>query len=307
MIVLKPSRTHNVGLDFIDVYTKVWKTTVLPSRTDPRRVLTLRASQMPFCPVSFFVQLANSGLYRQLDMAGGYYTSVGTTVHEVMQRYLGTSKRFLADWRCPECGKWRRASHEPYCCDTLSEYHEVLIDYKGLVGHIDGIFRDKQGNYWILDFKTTSTAASKKKKNDPGVAYIEQIESYAYALKYQYGITVKGVILAFVIRDNPAKPVMWAKTVDISDISDIKRRIKTYRRQHAHVIDLETKTEALALLEYGKCNNPHCEVCSKGRKEMKQLVLRGYKVAKANNRLPIRAMAERELRRLDKQKKASKS
>lgn len=292
---LGPLRMHTVASDFLSVYRKTWDTVVTSDTADPRRVLSLRPSQLPFCPVGFFVDHAMRGMGRSLDMAGGYYTQVGTTVHTVMQQYLPQSGRFLANYKCHECGQFHKLSHKYECCDFPTEYHEVEISWKGVVGHIDGIYKDKNGDYWILDFKTTSTAASKKKQKDPGTVYTEQVEAYAYFLKMQYGITVKGVMLVFVIRDNPMRPVVWAREITKQDRIRIKNKFIEYRKMHAAAIDADNEKDALALVKWGRCTNPYCDYCSSSMTVIKSKIKQAVKRGLVAGHVPIRGMADKAL------------
>lgn len=307
-ISIKPMRHHHVAHEFTSLYSKVLKNSRVFSDIDPYRVLTLRASQLPFCPLAFFIERATKGLRGSMDLLGSYYTSVGTAVHEVMQTHLGRTDQFLADWHCPICGKWHRLCTQPNCCDHPSTYHELHIKNKYIVGHIDAIFIDSKGKKWILDFKTTSLAGAPKKKKDPGASYIEQIECYAWSVYKQYKIKVAGTILCFLPRDNPSKPVMYVKPLDFdTDMLRIKSRLKNYYRMHKHAIEAESKSEILELLEYGRCTNPWCEVCKSKdfntKAKLRAGLLEAYKVAKSADRLPLLTMVEKQIKRNEKRKR----
>jgi hypothetical protein len=166
------------------------------------------------------------------------------------------------------------------------QFREVEINYKGIMGHIDGIFRDRYGNYWIIDYKTTSVRGAPLKLKKPGVDYVEQVETYALLMQLQYGIKIKGVMLVFVRRDNPSEPVVWHHTLDTADYARIKTRTLKYRRQHREVLRVETRTAAVALLDYGKCRNPWCSICKSGVPLRKQL-LKAYDLGVAHKRLPL--------------------
>ncbi|QRE00297.1 hypothetical protein [Burkholderia phage BCSR5] len=302
-IVLSPMKKHSVAADFLKVYNSVLRDSEIFSKMDPRRVLTVRASGLPFCPHNTFVQRATKGLTNSLDLKGTFYTSVGTAVHETMQSHLGRTQSFIADWHCKECGTWHRFCKQPNCCDFPSEYHEVQIRHKWIVGHIDAIFVDSKGGLWILDFKTTSAKGLPKKLKEPGDSYREQVEAYAYTLKKQYGKTVKGVMLCFIERDNPMKPGMWVKPLSVDfDFPKIQQRLKRYYKMHKQVLDIETKSDVLELLEYKKCTNPWCETCSKSKtkESLKSKLLAAYRFGKAKDHLPIRALVETEIKKQER-------
>lgn len=265
---------------------------------DITRLLSLRPSQLPFCPARTFINAASHGALMTLDFRGAFYTSVGTAVHEVLQTFLGKSGKFLADWRCRCCGKWKRLSHDNECCDLEMEYHEVTINYRGVVGHIDAIFRDKRGRYWIVDFKTASISGAKSKRTSPGPVYIEQVETYANTLYRQYDIKCRGVVLFFVTRDNPKTPTIWNKVLYDEDYSRIVKRTKRYLSMHKQTLAVATLEDALALAEYGRCASSFCNVC-KSSVSLKARLKQAYRIGKAAGRLPLLDYA---LRSLDKSK-----
>lgn len=271
--------------DLMSVYREA-QDVVVASRRDASRIKFLRPSQMPFCPTGFYIRHATQGMVSTLDMLGAYYTSVGTTVHDVVQTYLSPSGRFLADWHCKICGKWRRMSTNSECCDFTMKYHEALIDHKGVVGHIDAIFQDRNGKYWILDFKTCTVKGAGYKIKSPGAAYREQVETYALMVWLQHKIKVEGVMLMFIPRDDPKEPSIWVDLIDGSKLRVVKQRIKEYKAQHKEALAAETADEAIALARYGKCKNPWCRTC-KSSISLKSQLKAAYKVGKKKGHLPL--------------------
>jgi len=293
---IKPLSKELIAKDFVSLYKHVHEDVLMAEKNTPSRVLFLRPSQLPFCVREFFINHARSGLYRYQDLASSYYTSVGHTVHEVMQNYLCRSGRFLADYHCRECGTWHRMSYAHECCDFPTQYHEIEIRYKGITGHIDAIYKDKQGRLWILDFKTTSIKGADKKKTNPGAQYIEQIETYAVLFELQYGLKIEGIMDAFIVRDNPrTDPVVYAKILTDEDRKTIRARLARYKKMHAQVLDVETWKEAKALLEYDRCKNELCSVCKFDDETILSRMKTAFKAGKAADNLPIRAMAERHM------------
>jgi hypothetical protein len=307
MEIIKPLSSVSIGSDFVGVYQKTLKNVVLSSKNTPSRVLFLRPSQLPFCPVEFFVNHASRGLFRDLDMAGAFYTSVGTIVHEVMQDYLCTSGRFLADYHCRECGTWHRHSYVHECCDFPTKYHEIEISWKGITGHIDAVYRDKKGRLWILDFKTTSVKTAPVKKKNPGVQYIEQIETYAVLFELQYKQRIEGIMDAFIVRDNPKlDPIIYSRTLTDQRRRVVRTRLARYKKLHQEVLDVQTLKEAMALIKYDRCTNPYCKVCKMDSEVMRNKVKNAFKQGLAKGNVPIRAMAEREVSRAAKFKNVRK-
>lgn len=251
-------------------------------KSDPSRLYNLRCSQLPYCPRSVIFDYGLYGKYRPMDMSMAYYTSVGTTVHTVMQTFLAMTGRFLADYSCGVCGKKYPLSHKHECCDTPTQYDEVTIDVltkkgkRGIQGHIDGIFKDKSGRYWIVDFKTTTLAGGAKKEKSPGEGYKRQIRAYAVLLRKQYNITVAGVMLVFIPRDNPRKIFIWEQILAEKDFKIALKELKADRKLHLRTMDASTVDEVLELAE-NKCGSPFCSYCKLGNLEVKRLAKRVVK------------------------------
>lgn len=226
-----------------------------------------------------------------MDLNGSFYTSVGTAVHDVVQTYLAPSGKFLATWKCRHCGKIREVSMKHECCEFQMEYREISINHKGVVGHIDAVFKDRKGRYWILDFKTTSVKGVATKIKSPGRVYIEQIETYALYLWLQHGIKVEGVMLMFIKRDNPAEPAVWARTLDDDDFKRIKARTKKYKQMHKEVLAVQTMKEAIALARYGKCKNSYCKSC-RSRVSAKEQIKSAFEVGKRAKRFPLSELSK---------------
>ena len=271
---ISPPAHYAVAQDFLQVYGKTLNVQLM-SKADIDRIIHLRCSQLPFCPTSLVLEYKLKGLFRGMDLMGSYFTSVGTAVHEVMQRYLCLSGRFLADYVCHECGTVHHLSTKHECCGFDTHYHEVQIDFLGIKGHIDGIFQDRNGDWWILDFKTCSVSGAAKKKTSPGVGYIEQVESYAYLLYRQYGIQVKGTMLVFLPRDNPRSPVVWTQPVDMGKFKVIHARLKHYRALHKQALAAVTARDVWALTKH-RCTNQYCRYCKLSDTALKALIKQAF-------------------------------
>lgn len=302
MITIRPLSKHGLAADFLETYKKAIKSTVYYEKTTPSRVLFLRPSQMPFCAMNFFINYSTKGLYRQQTFASAFYTTVGTAVHTVMQNFLCQSGKFLADYHCMECGTWHRRSYKYECCDFPTQYHEIEIDYKGIKGHIDAIYKDKNGKLWIVDFKTTSIKQAPNKKKDPGITYREQIEIYAVLVELQYGIKIEGYADEFILRDNPmaTDPVMWCRPLTDETRSAVKRKLSRYKKMHRAVLDANSKQEVLELFDWGRCKDPYCQICmEKSDRKVKEKLVDAYLMGKKRKNLPVRELAEREQQRQD--------
>lgn len=257
---MKISPTRSGKSEILAVYREAMASTVLMSKGDPGRLYNLRCSQIPYCPRSVLMNYGKRGLYQPMDMRFAYYVSVGTAVHTVMQNYLSQSGRFLADYECKECGKKYPLSHTVECCGFPTRYEEIGLNFGGVVGHIDGVFKDSKGHYWILDFKTCSVAGASAKEKSPGDGYKYQVRAYAYLLKRQYGITVKGVMLFFIPRDDPTKPTVWEELFTERNFKDAATMLKTQRALHRATMTASRLSDFRALFQH-KCGSTYCDTC----------------------------------------------
>jgi hypothetical protein len=294
MKIIRPE--SSIEKEIISFYKEGLSTTVL-SKTSPERVLFLRPSQMPFCPISFFIRHATHGLHTNFDLPGSFYTSLGTVVHQIVQSHLCKSGKLLANYYCFECKTSHPLSYKYECCDFPTRYEEIKINYKGIVGNIDGIFRTKNKKLWLADFKTTSISGSKTKKANPGVAYREQLETYSYCFEKQYKTEIEGILNLFIPRDNiNSPPVIWHTRLTDILRDKIGKRLKEYRKLHQEVLDISTLKDALTLADYGFCNNPYCKVCSISditTHKAKKLLKQAFEIGQSKNHLPIRSLAQR--------------
>jgi PD-(D/E)XK nuclease superfamily len=257
---ITPSRTGSA--EFLTVFKKAIGEAVITSKADPSRLFKLRCSQLPYCPRSVIMNYVTMGMYQSMDMRMAYYVGVGHAVHHVMQTYLALSGRLLADYSCRECGTKYPLSHKHECCGFPTHYEEVTINWKGIGGHIDAIFKDSKGRYWILDFKTSSLSGSRAKRLKPGPNYERQVKAYAYLLWRQYGIKVEGVMLIFLPRDNPWSPTIWELRMTDRHYEAAKAELLADRKLHKRTMVASTLEEVKSLF-LTNCGGEYCDWCKK--------------------------------------------
>jgi len=271
-------------------FLSLWKSTledgVIITRQDPKRLLNLRCSQLPYCPRSVLLNYVQRGMLFPMSASMDYYVSVGTAVHSMAQRHLPMSGSLLANYHCHECGKRYPMSYVHECCGFSTSYDEVAVDYRGIQGHIDCVWKDSKGRLWIVDFKTTSLGASLGKLRNPGKGYVRQIRAYAYLLWKQYGLKVAGVMLFFIPRDNPRKPVAWEYIIKDGDWEDIRLELKHDRILHKKTMVASTVEDIKALAVH-TCGGDYCETCKLSRTQWTSKVIKGLK------KLPIIQEKER--------------
>ena len=256
---MKLQPTRSVKSDFLQVYQDAVENTLTSSIGDPKRLYNLRCSQIPYCSASVLVNYAQRGRYQAMDFMMAFYVGVGHAVHHVMQTYLCQSGRFLANYTCKECDKVYKLSHQAECCGFPTTYDEIDLDYKGIQGHIDAVFQDRQGDYWILDFKTTSTNNADDKAKRPPTNYKRQVRAYAYLLWKQHKIKVKGLMLVFIPRDNPKNITIWEHRIKEKDFDDFRDELLIDLNLHKKTMVAQTISDMKPLLL--SCDGEYCKAC----------------------------------------------
>lgn len=277
-------------LDIADKFNNVFIRAIREAETrqkvDKQRLVNLRCSQLPFCGLSLFVKLADNIKYSRLDFLGTYYTSVGTTVHEVMQTLIPTaSKNVIGNWKCVRCNKVHEFTSYGKCCGLPMRYIEVSVNYKGIQGHIDLLYKINK-ELVVVDFKTTSLAGKDKKAKNPGNAYIDQIKTYIYLLRKQYKIKVNKAMLVFIPRDDPTKPTYFQLKVSKEELENIGIKLKKSKKAHKRILNLTTSKELKEYInEFGFCDNEYCKVCK--AKNVNRILKEAFVRLKDKNRLPL--------------------
>lgn len=254
---------------------------------DPTRLTNVRFSSFPFCGVKWFLDLPSLVSPRvRKDYAFGYFTSVGTTVHEVTQEALhsladifeGDDIEVLWDWKCKSC-KHREGILVPQapegpcskCGGTTGysrEEHQVRhrntkLD-KEAVGHTDTILRIKlspalerlTGSKYgviIADYKTSSVYNVSKKDALPYPNNVAQISKYAGAL--QKTLPVIGWALIYMPRDVPFRYKICVGYVSQEDCVKHRKDINKYIRLHTQWSQASTWEDFSALYERRPCQS----------------------------------------------------
>src|SRR5205807_2043199 len=145
---------------------------------DKKRIFYLRPSQLPFCGLRKFLNYAETGFPSTSDTQADklYYTSAGTTTHLVFQKIAGRGGRIVGDWKCAKCGFGRILSQYKVCdkCGNAMQYEEVEVAKGAWRGHLDNIYVAKNGEWWVIDYKTCKTKFIFEKRYGPSISYREQ-------------------------------------------------------------------------------------------------------------------------------------
>ncbi len=195
---------------------------------DDKWECTLRASSLPLC--EYYVALSDiyAGRADRPEKLRGmmfdYYTSIGTLLHTILQRWMGKLGVLYGDYKCSVCKETiRGVLGEPSECSKGCkrvewEYvelklHEMLPTARLVSAHCDGLIRFpwmEEGHYYLMDIKTTSLGScpspDKRFTKDYHQRYLVQTAIYHHILT-QCGFKIDGTIFWMVPRDNPRKMV----------------------------------------------------------------------------------------------------
>lgn len=240
------------------------------------RPIEFRASGLPFCGIKRFL-LDERGESYNMD----HYTTTGTAIHETLQKWLpfGDYKAAIyGDWECSACGKVKASCTLPMksckCgADVPWKYKELSVTYRKLSGHIDLVLElnTTPVSYIIVDFKTTDmerkrSSASWDQSKPSSRNYVVQIRTYCSILCQEYGLNIRGWILASInraapIRDerdfhllasgdwNPRHSKRWLKHIDNANMDFIRlKRLLRYLKQE----DSDNANDALRALVKGR-------------------------------------------------------
>lgn len=177
------------------------------------RFFYMRPSGFPYCGLRKLLtapRILTEG--QTSELAGAYFTSVGTAAHTTFQSHIGRNKFIVGDWKCNECGKFTKFHTFRLCkCGAKPEYEELEVKYRNtVVGHLDGLVKLKMGDRWVyivIDYKTATKSKIEKGRSDQTVfpyAYnVQQIKRYVVLLEMCYDIKVHGWALIYLNRDVP--------------------------------------------------------------------------------------------------------
>lgn len=241
----------------------------------PVRQRELHPSSFPFCGLRHAYSLLKDGRQqiKETSLLFHYFTSVGTTVHSVMQEWVHKvahrsdrpkNMDVLGDWKCTSCGHVHEFTTYTDCekCGSSTQYEELGVKFgKFIVGHVDGLVRYKTKNgyrYYVIDYKTTSTHAVRTHQTTgskfPYLTNRKQIESYCALLEHKYGIRIDGWMLIYIARDNPK----GAYVIVGDEVSDkrramLGRRMKKYDRHFGIANWLQSEEDLLLLAREKPC------------------------------------------------------
>lgn len=226
----------------------------------------LRGSNLPVCPVQVMLDTLRPVPRTQAStFTSDYYTRVGSTYHEVIQKWFGVSGCMYGKFRCPECqtlyplnskvednqamlgpvmcdcGSKRKHSTRkfnsklPVCCEYVELEPYGTDGASSFHGHTDGI-AFINNKYVVLEFKTTSAAKiTKRRKEGPDHKHVLQAAAYRRVLpkflEMDDDLWAKTLLVIYYDRANPRNNVVCPVPYEYDKFqAEIDTFVKTQRR-----------------------------------------------------------------------------
>jgi hypothetical protein len=223
------------------------------------RIPRLRVSSVPVCGLKMADTKMVGHVEPDSDAMKEYYCGVGTAAHTVFQRFTSVGGKIYGDWKCRnrDCLYIVRFGCDHKCpkCGSEMEYEEFTVKlFRHVSGHTDGLFQDRHGKFWVIDYKTSSVKAVMSQKKYPTFPYSKnkaQIEAYVVMLEEEFGIKVEGWMLIYVARDNPTIHKVVGDRMLESDKQKTYEQIHLFDRQYHKVVYLKSMSQ-LRFLERTK-------------------------------------------------------
>lgn len=224
----------------------------------------LRVSGFPYCGLRHLYTRLTATDNPVVGFGAKFYTGVGTVTHEVLQAWLGYRGRMFGNWKCTNirCNGKRIFSNNSSCpkCGSVMMYHELLVKFKRHVsGHLDGVFRNSKGEYFVIDYKTSSVRvllSNRKTKVLPYNHNVAQIKAYCALAEEIYEVKISGWILVYMARDSPQRfhlPV--GEYISEKEKEKLKKEISTYDSHYDTVMNLHRIQEAKRLIFEKPCTS----------------------------------------------------
>lgn len=257
--------------EFKAAFQRMWteaQQEILFQPADISRLFEVHPSQIPICPMSFILGFEpNIKFERPRKMVSDCILNTGTSIHRVVQDFLGQHPEAFGNFVCHECGEiFELTTAKEACpngCGARLFYEEVPINYKGFAGHVDFMVKHKD-EIWLVDFKTSSQfSIDKKVKNTPS-NYNLQTLAYALLLRLQYKIKVKGRAIVYISRDNPSvMKIGGCKKITTKDLKYIHGLLLEQRDLLNFLLDCHSYEEFMDNVGIQRCGNEYCSVCGK--------------------------------------------
>jgi hypothetical protein len=249
-----------IAKEFLGYFRSSCESVLVNQDVEKKRIFFLRPSALPFCALRRFLTFAEEGIKLQTDAQAAkmYYTSVGITTHTVFERIIGRGGRIIGNWRCHACGFTRELQTYRVCkkCKGPMQYEEVELSKGSWRGHLDNIYVAKNGEWWIIDYKTCRADFIFKKQYGAAHSYIEQQNHYLVLLEEKLGKKIAGWMLVYLARENPLKMQrIVQRRMNEETKAKMLQENKLYSRLHKKIFLIKDITEVKSLYRTKRCGD----------------------------------------------------
>jgi hypothetical protein len=174
-----------------------------------------RSSNLPFCPVLYLLNRVHSDDIK-LTFSEEFFTSIGTVVHEILQKYMSNTVNVIAEWECSVCKHHhKKPQFRPKKCAGCGVDSSKLVmreisleNVYGLSGHLDFVLQITKGKKPVnvlLDFKTSTANSIKTGAGLPKARHHLQLQPYALGLWQKHRLQIHYYVIVYLSRDLPFK------------------------------------------------------------------------------------------------------
>jgi len=194
-----------------------------------------RMSRQPFCPRAMYYDFNDKTAEAEFSWSSDLILSVGTAIHEVMQRWIPLKIETFGNWVCdggnsPRSGCGYKTKEPvwhkglcPKCKREMLTYVELEFRDKRLgqvfqdgdqwiehphTGHCDGVWR-WEDLIILVDYKTTTPESLKFMCGYPSYSHQTQTTIYAEKLLAQYNLKTDFIVVFYINRDVSTRRFNW--------------------------------------------------------------------------------------------------
>ena len=274
------------------IFEDTQNTKITPQTKRPN---DFRVSSLPYCGLLHVADSLNKEIEPN-PYAFSFYVELGTTLHSLYQRYAAEASptELIGNWQCnrlldtstgkhsishTRCTKkyefcshndakeQHKCPHGKKCLPSLS-YEELTVEYKGLTGHVDLLYKLPNRKYILADIKTTgeflfdSFKSAVKLGYYPSLKYFQQVETYAILIEKLFDIEISSYAIVYMSRTAPSEKKIKHRVFARKLTDDMRMRRKNivkwqieHHKQALKVIEQPSKDNMGELWNNRPCQN----------------------------------------------------
>ena len=218
-----------------------------------------RASSLPFCSRAFVLhhRYKDETPSKPFGYNFGFYVTIGTAVHEVLQTFLGMAGMLYGDWVCCGVTEYARIGSKTCpVCGNPQKYEEIAPS--SVLGmHVDGISVKYNA---VLEYKTTGSSNLESLK-EPYPKHLVQASCYVHALNEENGWDLDKIIFIYLSRDKPSDYKIFVSTPNPNVYDDAVKQLNTAKKSLREGVLPERECASSSAGAWRSC--PYTGICFK--------------------------------------------